>query len=133
MVEWNGVPMTPAEPINGHAAYTFEVPEGSTLVIFNNGTSYEALPPAQKGDLLFSDGTWGTLDRFPAKTPVGIVFSTDVSAADYTAGYTHGYAIALKDVNSSATMAWSTETVQIGTPVNLSSQALLDRYVASAT
>ena len=38
MVEWNGVPMTPAEPINGHAAYTFEVPEGSTLVIFNNGT-----------------------------------------------------------------------------------------------
>lgn len=102
-------------------------------VIFNNGTSYEALPPAQKGDLLFSDGTWGTLDRFPAKTPVGIVFSTDVSAADYTAGYTHGYAIALKDVNSSATMAWSTETVQIGTPVNLSSQALLDSYVASAT
>lgn len=102
-------------------------------VIFNNGTSYEALPPAQKGDLLFSDGTWGTLDRFPAKTPVGIVFSTAVSAADYAAGYTHGYAIALKDVNSSATMAWSTETVQIGTPVNLGSQALLDSYVASAT
>ena len=102
-------------------------------VIFNNGTSYEALPPAQKGDLLFSDGTWGTLDRFPAKTPVGIVFSTAVSATDYAAGYTHGYAIALKDVNSSATMAWSTETVQIGTPLDISSQDKLNTYVASAT
>lgn len=104
----------------------------NTVTIYN-GTTYEALPPAKVGDLLFSDGTWGTLDRFPAKTPVAIVFSTAVSATDYAAGYRHGYAIALKDVNSSATMAWSTETVQIGTPVNLGSQALLDSYVASAT
>jgi len=102
-------------------------------VTFYNGTTYEALPPAKVGDLLFSDGTWGTLDRFPAKTPVAIVFSTAVSATDYAAGYTHGYAIALTDVNSSATMAWSTENVQIGTPLDIGEQDKLNTYVASAT
>ncbi len=74
---------------------------------------------------------WGSLDKYPTKTPVGIIFSTAVSAADKAAGYTHGYAIALKDVSSSATMAWSTEEVQLGTLVDISDQDKLDAYVAS--
>ena len=124
-----------------------------TTVTFNNGANYEALRPVKVGDLLFSDGTWGTLDEFPAKTPVAIVFSTDVSYTDYNANYTHGYAVALKDAvnpNSAGTytMAWSTENVTIGTPLqmtsyvigtqttaglNLSTAALQSDYQASDT
>lgn len=112
--------------------------ESVTATFTNSGTiSYEGLPDPVPGNLVFSDGTWGTLDMFPDKTPVAIVFSTNVSAADYAAGYQHGYAIALKDVSSSATMAWSTESVQLGTnenghpAVDISNQTKLDAYVAS--
>lgn len=112
--------------------------ESVTATFTNSGTiSYIGLPDPVPGNLVFSDGTWGTLDMFPEKTPVAIVFSTNVSAADYAAGFQHGYAIALKDVNSSATMAWSTESVQLGTnenghpAVDISNQTKLDAYVAS--
>ncbi len=101
--------------------------------------------PLVVGDLLFDDGLWGSLDNFPDKTPVGIVFSTAVSAADIAAGYKHGYAVALKTVGTGvadgtgdATMAWSTESEQLGTStngypaVNLSSDELVGDYVASA-
>ena len=107
--------------------------ESVTATFTNSGIiSYQGLPDPVPGNLLFADGTWGTLDMFPDKTPVGIVFSTNVSAVDYAAGFQRGYAIALKDVNSSATMAWSTESIQLGTPVDIGSQAKLDAYVASA-
>ena len=100
-----------------------------TTVTFNNGANYEALRPVKVGDLLFSDGTWGTLDEFPDKTPVAIVFSTDVSYTDYNANYTHGYAVALGDAenpNSTGTytMAWSTENVTIGTPLQMTSYVI---------
>lgn len=36
--EWNGVPMQAAGTIDGHNAYTIEVPDEMEYVIFNNGT-----------------------------------------------------------------------------------------------
>jgi hypothetical protein len=52
------------------------------------------------GEFLFSDGSWGTLAANPTKTPIAIVFSNEPSATDKAAGYTHGYAMALKDANT---------------------------------
>ncbi len=51
---------------------------------------------AKVGDYFYSDGTWSSVyDN--SKTLVGLVFSTVPSASDATAGYTHGYVMALKD------------------------------------
>ena len=51
---------------------------------------------AKVGDYYYSDGTWSsTYDN--TKTLVGLVFSTNVSAIDDAAGYTHGYVMALTD------------------------------------
>ena len=118
---------------------TLAFDEYQNTVTFNGGITNEALAPAKVGDLVFDDGTWGTLDEFPAKTPVAIVFSTAVSAVDYAAGYTHGYAIALKDVNNSQTMAWSTQSTYVVTgsdvtpALDISDATKLANYVASAT
>jgi hypothetical protein len=54
---------------------------------------------ANIGDYLYSDGTTGTTKD--GKTVVGIVFSNQLSSAEYTKGYTHGYALALQDVSTS--------------------------------
>jgi|GEM_PF-4121745 len=74
-------------------------------VIFNGGITQEALTPAKVGDYYYSDGTWST-DYDATKTVIGLVFSTTVSATDYAAGFTHGYVLALNDVNSSAKFTW---------------------------
>ncbi|WP_237072274.1 fimbrillin family protein [Prevotella herbatica] len=50
---------------------------------------------ANIGDYLYDDGTTGTTTV--GKTIVGIVFSDQLSPTEYNAGYTHGYALALKD------------------------------------
>ncbi len=52
------------------------------------------------GEFLFSDGSWGTLAANPTKTPIAIVFSNNPSTIDKDAGYTHGYAMALKDAST---------------------------------
>lgn len=82
--------------------------EYQTTAIFNNGVTYEALPPVNVGDYYYSDGTWSTAYD-ASKTVIGLVFSTDVSDADYASGFTHGYVVALDDVNNSAKYAWSTD------------------------
>lgn len=53
----------------------------------------------QIGYILYSDGSWSRR-RQNGKTPVGIIFSTETSEADKESGYTHGYAIALRDAAS---------------------------------
>lgn len=50
------------------------------------------------GNYLYADGTTGTTTV--DKTIVGIVFSNRLSPAEYSAGYTHGYALALTDASS---------------------------------
>ena len=68
------------------------------------GTTYEPTAginnTAKVGDYFYNDGTWSSVydTKGGTRTLVGLVFSTDVSAADRTAGYTHGYVMALTDV-----------------------------------
>jgi len=53
------------------------------------------------GNYLYSDGTTGTSGTPPAGTTVvGIVFSNQISSAEYNKGYTHGYALALTDASA---------------------------------
>nr|WP_207155652.1 DUF4906 domain-containing protein [Prevotella herbatica] len=52
---------------------------------------------ATPGTYLYSDGTTGTTTA--GKTVVGIVFSNQLSSAEYNAGYKHGYALALADAS----------------------------------
>ncbi len=61
--------------------------------------------PASAGDVLFADGTWGNPADNPGKTPVGLIFSTETSAADKARGYSNGYAIALRNIRVSG---WAT-------------------------
>lgn len=54
------------------------------------------------GDYLYSDGSWGPLKYYSDKYPVAVIFSNYTSATDRQHGYTHGYAMALRDA------AWPT-------------------------
>ena len=54
---------------------------------------------ANIGEYLYDNGTTGTTTS--GKTVVGIVFSDQISSAEYAKGYTHGYALALQDVSTS--------------------------------
>ena len=54
---------------------------------------------ANIGDYLYDDGTTGTTITAD-KTIVGIVFSNQISSAEYNKNYTHGYALALTDASA---------------------------------
>uniref|UniRef100_A0AB33JUV4 Lipoprotein n=1 Tax=Prevotella sp. GTC17262 TaxID=3236797 RepID=A0AB33JUV4_9BACT len=54
------------------------------------------------GDYLYSDGSWGPLVHYADKVPVALIFSNYTSPTDRANGFTHGYAIALRDA------AWPT-------------------------
>jgi uncharacterized protein (TIGR02145 family) len=71
-----------------------------------SGSSYENydfLDNLSVGNFLFADGSYGSVPNNPGKTPIGIIFSITPSTND---GAYHGYAMALRDVNSSATCTW---------------------------
>jgi len=55
------------------------------------------------GDFLCSNGSVVSPEKLATsgKTPIAIVFSTETSATDKAHGWTHGYAMALKNVHSS--------------------------------
>jgi uncharacterized protein (TIGR02145 family) len=61
------------------------------------------------GDFLYKDGSWGAIDATynTGKTPVALVFAKKdgMSSNDTEKGWTHGYAMALKNANTSST-AW---------------------------
>lgn len=65
----------------------------------------EALQPAQVGDFFYADGTWST-ELKDNKTVIGIVFSTDATAADKAKGWTHGQVMALR--NAGTGLKWNT-------------------------
>ncbi len=78
---------------NGDARVTYQATVQGTRSGSVTGT-------ATVGNYLYSDGTTGTSGTPPAgKTVVGIVFSNQLSSAEYSEGYTHGYALALKDAS----------------------------------
>ena len=57
------------------------------------------------GECLFSDGTWGAPVNNPSKTPIALIFSTATSITDQGHGWSHGYAMALK--NASTQCNWN--------------------------
>ena len=66
---------------------------------------------AEVGDFLCSDGSVISPDYLASsgRTPIAIVFSTETSATDQAHGWTHGYAMALKNVHdgaSNGTYTW---------------------------
>jgi hypothetical protein len=74
-------------------------------------TVKKALVPI--GSWLFSDGTWGEKNvPAPDKTIVGVVYENEVTAEDAALGYTHGYAIALKDITTGSW--WSGMNLDVG-------------------
>ncbi len=54
------------------------------------------------GDYVYSDGSWGPLVYYEDKWPQAVIFSNYTSKSDREEGYTHGYAMALRDA------AWPT-------------------------
>ncbi len=78
------------------------------------------------GDFLFSDGTWGSLSQNSSKTPIAIIFMNTVSTTDKTSGYTHGYAMALKDASTSS--QWSTLNKLITGNATFDTTLLRDNY-----
>lgn len=72
-----------------------------------NVTVDKLVPEVHVGDYFYADGTWSTNYKSGHGAVVGLVFSTETSAADKAAGYTHGYVVALTNVNN---VAWSTST-----------------------
>lgn len=57
---------------------------------------------ANIGDYLYNDGSWGPLVYYTDKYPVALIFSNYTSPTDRAKGYTHGYAVGLRDA------AWPT-------------------------
>lgn len=92
------------EYVVGALAYDkYNIPSGMTTLEFKTAEATQSEKP-NVGDLLFSDGSWGNKIE-SGKTPVAVVFSTTPSEADKAMGYTHGYAIALK--NATQKVAWA--------------------------
>jgi hypothetical protein len=101
---------------------------GPTAAVTTDGTTY-----------LYNDGTWGT--TIPASTAtrqiIGVVFSNTTTAADQAHGWSHGYALALTNAQSTGNVPWSTNTVTEfgGSFTNTMSlmMANLDGYTESKT
>ena len=63
-------------------------------------TQAHAIP--NLGDYYYSDGSWGPLDYYTDKYPIGVIISNYTDPGDRAEGYIHGYAMALRDA------AWPT-------------------------
>ena len=66
------------------------------------------------GDYVYSDGSWGHLEYYSDKWPQAVIFSNYTSASDRAAGYTHGYAMALRD--AAWPTAWAPESEVLYNP-----------------
>jgi len=80
------------------------------------------------GDYLFSDGTWGSLvgNDLGSATPIAVIFSKTTSTTDSTNGWTHGYAMALKDASTSA--AWGSAATRLtGFYINTAAEMIADK------
>ncbi|WP_245601961.1 DUF4906 domain-containing protein [Xylanibacter oryzae] len=90
------------------------------ISIFGSGANdarvtYTALPSSGRsnfytgdaivGNYLYSDGTNGT--TFKANQTVGIIYSSEITQAQYDAGCRHGRVLALKNANSGNGCYWS--------------------------
>ena len=68
----------------------------------------------QPGDYYYSDGSiWpGNVNGAPKEGCIGIIFDTNVSSesAEYEAGYTHGYVVALRNANEGVMGTYTNRT-----------------------
>jgi len=66
------------------------------------------------GNYYYNDGSWGTVAvPTDGRTVIGVVFSTTTSTTDQTNGWTHGYAMALKNAATSAMWYGGTNSVDL--------------------
>lgn len=86
-----------------------ELINSSTGGTWSSGGSAMTTSTVKIGDYYFNDGSWGALADHVTSTvkPIGVIFSTRISNEEKNAGYTHGYALALQDANSTGCY-WST-------------------------
>ena len=102
---------------------TWQAGQTITYTISSDGGTAE-VNTAEIGDFVFSDGTWGSLAANPGKTPVAIIFLNVTTVTDQRAGYTHGYAMALKNVHSSGstvgTYKWANSSTDESNLPNIS-------------
>ena len=73
---------------DARVSYTADITTGRTNFYIGSATI---------GDYLYADGTEGTIYR--SGQTVGIIYSDELSADQYNAGYTHGRVLALKNAN----------------------------------
>ena len=67
------------------------------------------------GNYLFSDGTWGILaDSLGSAKPIAVTFSKTTTTTDKGLGWTHGYAMALKNVSTSGNV-WQNTAIDNAT------------------
>jgi hypothetical protein len=114
------VPLHNQELHSGYK-YTFQVTVNSNLAVASvavtpwgtesNITAEMNANLVKVGDYLFSDGTWGPLGESSSWTsshyPIAVIFSTNPSAIDRAAGYTHGYALSTGSTGTKLT--WTAE------------------------
>ena len=79
------------------------------------------------GDYLFCDGTWGPLNQTPTinRYPIAVIFSNNTTATDRSAGYFHGYAVAI--ASAGAQLKWAeSSAAYISTALNTLKTTLAD-------
>ena len=113
----------------------------SCNVLFSNktlnpGSLYaKAVAIANFGMFYFSDGTWGRLADYPGKTPIAIIFYAVTSAKDFNKGWTHGYAMALK--NAAVKVNWGPINTDTSLPNSFTDTTLykkdMDGYTNTQT
>jgi hypothetical protein len=67
---------------------------------------------ANIGNYYYSDGSWGTSATPTGRTVIGVVFSNTPSTTDKSNGWTHGYAMALTNAQSTGGTMWAPSTYQ---------------------
>lgn len=105
---------------------------GAKSANITNGSYYTAdislTPTAQVGDYFYADGTWSTVYDNSHGAVIGLVFSTDVAEADKAAGFTHGYVVALNNVDN---VYWSTSNFLTGMDVISADGKTDDEWLAA--
>ncbi len=77
------------------------------------------------GEYYYSDGTFGTSASPSGKTVIGVIFSNSTSTTDKSHGWTHGYAMAVKDAMKA--VVWGPNDVDTPLP-NGSGLSDMDGY-----
>jgi hypothetical protein len=97
-----------------------------------NGNLYHMNKTVTKavGCYYYGDGTWGPLSSNTGKTPIAVIFSTSPSSNDITNGFTHGYAMCLKQTaTDSDTWNWA---LYSGKKDNTNQTAMITDHAAMA-